>query len=159
IPYGASWGPDGILVGQGAAGIIRMSPNGRAPDRIVTVGRDELAFGPQMLPDGRTVLFTLAQQAGDDRWDKARIVAQSLADGTRKVLIDGGSDGRYLSSGHLVYAVAGTLFAVRFNANSLSVTGTPAPVITGVRRVAGASTGAAQVSISESGALVYLPGP
>jgi eukaryotic-like serine/threonine-protein kinase len=128
------------------------------PEPIVNVAPGELAYGPQMLSDGRTVLFTLARQAGDDRWDKARIVAQSLADGTRRVLIDGGSDARYLSSGHLVYAVGGTMFAVPFDPDTLSVKGSPAPVITGVRRV-GASTGAAQLSISESGMLVYLPGP
>jgi Tol biopolymer transport system component len=159
IPYGASWGPDGILFGQGANGILRVSPNGGTPEPIIKVARDELAHGPQMLPDGRTVLFTLAKTGSDDAWDKAKIVAQSLADGTRTVLIDGGSDGRYVSSGHLVYAVGGTLFAVAFDAKTLSIKGSPVPVLAGVRRVIGGSTGATQLSISDSGTLVYLPGP
>jgi len=59
-PQGLSWGPDGILFGQGSNGILRVSPTGGAPDTIVHVKDGELAHGPQMLPGGRQVLFTLA---------------------------------------------------------------------------------------------------
>ena len=49
-----------------------------------------------MLPDGRTVLFTLANQgaAGDSSWDEAQIVAQSLDGGARRVVVQGGWDAR-----------------------------------------------------------------
>ena len=93
------WGRDGILVGTTAGGgVIRVSPNGGPAERIVTVAADESVHHPQMLPDGRTLLFTLAKGTGDDRWDKAAIVAQSLADNSRRVLIDGGADARYIES-------------------------------------------------------------
>ena len=80
----------------------------------------EAVYGPQVLPDGRSVLFTVAATtAGTDRWDKGRIVVQSLASGERKTLIDGGgSDARYVPTGHLVYALSGVLFAVPFDATT-----------------------------------------
>ena len=63
-----------------------------------------------MLPGGEWVLFTLVDLSAN--WDSAQIVAQSITGGTRRVLIDGGADGRYLSTGHLLYAVGGTVFTL-----------------------------------------------
>src|SRR6185295_17303119 len=117
------------------------------------VATDEWAHGPQMLPGGRTLIYTLAKGSDEDRWDKAQIIAHSLVDGTKRVLVEGGSDARYLPTGHLVYTVGGTTFAVTFDAESLVVTGTPVPVIVGVRRPSGLATGAAQLAISTNGAL------
>ena len=36
-PFGISWGPDGIVFGQGSKGIMRVSPNGGTPDVLVRV--------------------------------------------------------------------------------------------------------------------------
>jgi Tol biopolymer transport system component len=155
-----SWDRDDILVGTTAGGgILRVSPQGGATERIVSVAADESVHHPQMLPDGRTVLFTLAKGTDDDRWDKAAIVAHSLADNSRRVLIEGGSDARYLETGHLVYAVGGTIFAVPFDRKALTVRGTPVPVIVGIRRAPGATNGAAQFAASATGTMVYVPGP
>jgi len=155
-----SWGRNGILVGTTAGGgILRVSPEGGSSERIVSVAADESVHHPQMLPDGRTLLFTLAKGTGDDRWDKATIVAHSLADNTRRVLIDGGADARYLESGHLVYAVSGTMYAVPFELRTLTVRGTPMPVVVGVRRAAGATNGAAQFAASATGTMGYVTGP
>ena len=59
-PYGMSWGADGIVFGQGAGGIKRVAASGGKPEQLVTVKDSELAHGPQMLPGGKHVLFTLA---------------------------------------------------------------------------------------------------
>jgi serine/threonine-protein kinase len=155
-----SWGRDGILVGTTAgSGILRVSPQGGALERIVSVASDESVHHPQMLPDGRTLLFTLAKGTADDRWDKATIVAHSLADHTRRVLIDGGADARYVETGHLVYAVGGTMYAVPFDLRTLTVRGTPVPVIVGIRRAPGATNGAAQFAASATGTMAYVTGP
>ena len=90
---------------------------------------DSAPIGPQLLPDGRTVLFTLAQTAS---WDEAQIVVQSLDGGARQTLITGGTDARYLPTGHLVYALRETVLAVPFDAASLSIKGGPVPLIEGV---------------------------
>jgi serine/threonine-protein kinase len=154
----ASWGPGGILLG-GRGGIRRVSPAGGTPERIIEVGPDEEAQAPQMLPDGQTVLFTLGKRSGTDRWDKAQIVTQSLNDHTRRVLIDGGSDARYLASGHLLFAVAGTVFARPFDPRRLTFTGSQVPVVVGVRRSAGGSSLTTHLAVSANGTLIYRPGP
>ena len=158
---GVSWSRDGILIAAagGNGGILRVNASGGAPERLVGTAQGEILHGPQLLPDGRTLLFTVARNTGDDRWDKAEIVAQSLTDGTRRVLIAGGSDARYVQTGHLLYAIGGTVYAVRFDAATLTVSGEAVPVIAGVRRATGAQTGATQLAISETGTIAYVPGP
>src|SRR5262249_58852814 len=113
--YGMSWDHSGITWGEGGRGIMHVAPEGGTPERLASVKEGELAHGPQILPGGRALLFTVARGAATDRWDKAQIVVQSLtAGGERKILIEGGSDARYLPTGHLVYAIGGSLFAVPF---------------------------------------------
>jgi Tol biopolymer transport system component len=58
-----------------------------------------------------------------------------------------------------VYAVAGTVFAAPFDAASLTLTGTAVPAIVGVRRATGLPTATAQLAVSATGTLVYVPGP
>jgi serine/threonine-protein kinase len=158
-PHGVRWSADGILVGQGANGILRVSPSSGKPEQIVSVKTGELAYGPELLPDGETLLFTLALRTAEDKWDSAQIVAQSLKTGARRVIVDGGSDARYLASGHLVYAHGGLLFAAPFDRRRLSLSGSRVAVVAGIRRSDGAQTGVAHFGVSETGSLVYIPGP
>jgi serine/threonine-protein kinase len=159
-PLGMSWGADGLLIGQDK-GILRVSPgdpNSGTSDTLVSVTRDERAFGPQILPGGKALLFTLAKARGDDRWETADIVVQSLPSGERKTIIRGGSDARYLPTGHIVYEHSGVIFAAPFEVQRLHL-GEPVPMIEGVQRSVGAMTGLAQFSVAANGTLVYLPGP
>ena len=156
-PFGASWGTDDTIVfGQGTRGIWKVSANGGTPEVLITVDSTEgkLAHGPQILPGGNAVLFTLAP---GQKWDDAQIVVQSLERGERKVLINGGKDARYAPTGHLVYAREGTLLAVAFDLGQLEVTGGPVPIVEGVMD-ADFRTGAAHFSFSKLGSLVYVPG-
>ena len=89
-----------------------------------------------MLPDGQTVLFTLRASAGAaDAWDTAQIVVQSLKTGARKTLLEGGSDARYLPTGHIVYALGGVLFAVPFDLRRLEIEGGPVPIVEGTQDI------------------------
>jgi hypothetical protein len=114
----------------------------------------------ELVPGGQHLLFTLATGSAPNRWDKARIVVQSLTSGERKTLFEGGSAARYVPTGHLVYAVGGSLFAVAFDARQLRVTSAAAPMIDGVRRAApsGFFGGIAQFSFASNGYLIYIPG-
>ena len=106
------------------------------------------------------MLFTLATGTGVDRWDKAQVVVQSLKSGERKTLVNGGTDARYVPTGHIVYAVGGTLFSLPFDAKRLEVAGGPVPIVEGVQRATGVGTaGSVQFSFSDTGSLVYIPGP
>lgn len=79
------------------------------------------------------MLFTLTTGTTLEQWDTAQIVVQSVEAGERTVLVKGGSDGRYVSTGHLLYTVGGTVFAVPFDLPRLRTDGTPSPVIEGMR--------------------------
>ena len=158
-PYGMSWQGDTILFGQGSDGIKQVSASGK-PQTLVTVRPGEIADGPQMLPGGQAVLFAIASEGGDDRWDKARIVVQPLAGGARKTIIEGGSDARYLPTGHLLYAYQGILLAVPFDLGRLETTGDAVPVVEGVLRatIPDVNTGAAHFDVSNAGLLIYAAG-
>ncbi len=151
---GISWDRDGIVFAVASQGILRVSPNGGKPEVLRAVQPGELAAHPQMLPGGEALLFTLAKTI--NAWDKAQIVVQSLKSGARKTLIEGAA-ARYLPTGHLVYALGGTLFAVPFNVRKLEVTGGPVPVLEGVMRTT--NIGAAQFSYSTIGSLAFISGP
>ncbi len=127
LPYGLAWDSSGLVFGQAGMGIFRCSANGGSPERVATVNEGEIAHGPQMLPGGEAMLFTVAKASdGSDRWERAQVVVQSLTSGTRKTLIEGGSDARYYA-GHLLYAFGGDVFAVRFDLAQLAVVGGRVP--------------------------------
>jgi serine/threonine-protein kinase len=106
---------------------------------------------PQALPGGRSVLITIARQQRG--FDAAEIAILSLAGGSIKTLVRGGTFGRYLASGHLVYINQGTLYAAPMRIDTLELQASPKPVLTGVdyNRL----FGYAQYDFSRTGLLAY----
>ncbi len=109
-----------------------------------------------MLPDGEHVLFTVSTGAGVSQPNRGQIVLQSLRTQERRTVIERGNGARYLSSGHIVYSLDGILFAVPFDLRRLAATGPSVRVVDGVRH---AALPDAQFSISDTGTLIYVPGP
>jgi serine/threonine-protein kinase len=157
--FGMSWGPEGILFGQAGKGIMRVQPSGGMPELLVAVKPGELASDPQSLPDDRGTLFTLSPdgRGGLELWDKARVVVQTPDASGPKTLIDGASGGRYLTTGHIAYAVEGRVFAMPFDLRTLTVQSRPVQVLEGIAR--SPNSPVAQFSVSNTGSLVYIPGP
>ena len=160
-PWGISWYDDWLYFANNAAGssIMRINERGGAPETLVKVKEGEIAFAPQVLPGGKTLLYSLATARSINRWDNARIVVQSIIGGEPKTVLEGGADARYVSTGHLVYAVSGVLRAVPFDLSRLEKTGEPFIFLEGVLRAPANQMGTAHFSLSESGSVVYLPGP
>ena len=165
-PYGASWSPDNLIfIGGGPNGILRVSAEGGRPETIIGVNSGQFASNPQLLPDGEHVLFTLREPDSEGdltrqrNWDQAKLVVESLKSRERTVLIDGGYDGRYSSTGHIVYVLASTLWARRFDLATRQVFGEPLPVAEGVATegLGRFSTGSADFSFSHDGAMAYVP--
>jgi serine/threonine-protein kinase len=172
-PYGVSWEQDRtILFGQGSDGISRVPDSGGPPSVVITVNKEkgEVAYGPQLLPDRKTILFSVVsagggQQAGSTTWDDAEIVTQAIDSTTRNVAVRGGSEPHYLPSGHLVYLRQGVLIAVPFDARRGISTGNPVTMIEGVRSGAAAGvsagglanvTGAGDFALSTNGLIAYI---
>jgi eukaryotic-like serine/threonine-protein kinase len=166
-PLGASWTGDQILVGVGDPSaapvggenrenrILAVPANGGPASTLVTVAVDEFVQSPQLMNDGKTVLFTLRK--GDGDWQDANVVVQDLATGKRTVLVEHGTDARVLAAGYLIYERESTLFAMAFDERRLAVTGSPVPVQTNVQEALGGFSGAAQAAISSNGSLVFVP--
>ena len=158
LSRGGSWGNDGeIIFSRSLGGLDRVSASGGEPDHLTTPDSDEGASThrfPKHLPGANAMLFTVGTGSS---WDDALIVAQRLDTGERKVLIEGGSDARYVPTGHLVYVRAGALMAAAFDLDRLEVTGPPVAIVKGVMQSTNI-TGAAFFGFSELGWLVYVPG-
>jgi Tol biopolymer transport system component len=165
VIFGASWGSnDTIVFAQRTGGLWQVSAAGGSPWSLTTIDATKAEFShrlPFVLPGSKAVLFT-ATHAIVPNWDRTEIFLQSLVTGERKVLIEGGADARYMPTGHLVYMRAGTLMAVPFDLDRLTVTGGPVALIADVMQAINSffpiDTGNGQFSVSSSGALVYLPG-
>jgi Tol biopolymer transport system component len=163
---GASWGAnDTIIFSRAQRGVWRVSAAGGKPEVIAApdIEKGELKYVlPQILPGGGTVIFTVTHTPLPT-WEDTEIVAQSLATGERKVLVERAADGRYLPSGHLVYLRRGALMAIPFDLDRLEAKGGAVALIANVMQAANEptetlDTGAGQFSVSASGALLYLPG-
>ena len=154
---GVSWEADGTILFGDAGGIMRVSANGGTPELVIPAAEGEILDGPQLLPDGDSVLFTVGNSTGGvgTQWTDAQIVAESLTSGVRTVLLPG-ADARYVSTGHLVYALDDGLFGVAFDADSLTVVGGSVSLVQGVVRALFAAS--ANYAVSDDGTLFYLAG-
>jgi eukaryotic-like serine/threonine-protein kinase len=157
IGFGGTWGIDDTIVFSSTTGspLFQVDARGGSASRVTTLDAARGEFShrwPELLPDGKAVLYTVGTLGS---WDDAEIVAQSLTSGRREVLVKGGTHPHYLRSGHLMYARSGAIMAVQFDAARLTVTGRTVRLLESVHE---SFDGAAQLSVSRNGDLVYLPG-
>ena len=168
-PSSLNWEGD-TLVYAATTGILAIRDSGGSPEVRVATTPPELANNPQILDGGNAVLFSVTTSTGLDRWDNADIVLFSRKTGQRKVLLQGGSDARYISTGYIVFVRGNTLFAVPFDLKRQEITGKPIPMVEGVlHSITPISTvsnrpgprdwpfGVAQFDFSNNGTLVYVP--
>jgi DNA-binding winged helix-turn-helix (wHTH) protein/Tol biopolymer transport system component len=156
---GASWScqDEIVFAPTPAAGLVRVPVEGGRPRPATEL---DFASGerthrwPGVLPDGRSVLFTIAR-AGSVSFEEAEIAVASLETGERRIVHRFGSSARYVRTGHLAYVRGGTLMAVPFDLGRLIVTGTSLPV---GEDVMAQPTGVGYFCASEDGCLISLTG-
>jgi serine/threonine-protein kinase len=158
---GASWGKDGTIVftPSTTVGIMRIPETGGAVQEITipdTARNERTHRWPHLLPDGKTVLFTVGTMDSPDYYEDAIITALNLETGVRKDIIRGASTVKYAQSGHLIYSRSGVLYSIPFDPDNLEVTGTPIPVLEGLN--GDPTSGAMHYDISKNGTLAYIPG-
>ena len=157
---GASWSPDGTIVfaPDPATGLSVVPEAGGSPQPLTTLDAEKGEVShrwPQVLPGGGAVLFT-SQVENADSYDQANIEVLILSSKERRIVARGGSYGRYVSSGHLVYLNNGTLFGIPFDLETLETVGTAAPLVQGV--ISNPGEGGAHYSVSNAGTLAYIGG-
>ena len=155
---GLAWGNGELYFPlTNGGGLWAVSENGGEVRAISTLdeGGDETSHRwPHVLPDGKHLLITIKTKRIDS-FDDASIGLLSLETGDVTVLLKGGANPGYVSTGHIVYGRDFQLFAVPFDLNTLSIQGTPVPCLDGVH--VGAMTGSAHYALNPQGHMVYLP--
>jgi len=160
-PRGASWGEDDNIVfaANTGGGLASVSANGGQPRPLTNLKDGEFTHRwPQVLPGAKAVVFT--SSGADPNYENSTIEIQSLQSGQRKTLHKGGSYGRFVPTGHLIYMHEGALFAKRFDPERLEVHGQAVPILDDVTN--SPVTGSAQLDFSGaasgSGTLAYFSG-
>lgn len=152
---GANWGADDTIVfAEGSLGLFRVRASGGQPEKLAMPdpGRAERAYvGPVTLPGGRAFLYTVVLTNGS-----TRIASRRLDGSDGATLVEGGFGPQYLPSGHLIYGEGDRLMAVRFDASTLHISGSPAVVQTGV--FTKPLDGVSNVAVAADGTMVYLSG-
>src|SRR5215472_2637277 len=155
---GGSWGDDDTVyfTKSVTSGIYAVPAGGGQPRQVTHPGAtadDRFHLWPKALPGNNGIIFTVWTGRS---FNDARIEGLSFKTGERKVLVEGGTDGRYLPNGYLAYTRNGTLFAVLFDPKRLEVKGAPVSLIEGV--MSGAANGDAAFAVSDNGTLAFRPG-
>jgi len=156
---GGWWGSDNsIYYGHINKGVQRVPAGGGLPEEatFLDTANGEISHRfPQLLPDGKTLIFTI-KHSSISSFNEAAIVAQRMGTRERRVLIRGGTYGRYVPAGYLVYARSKSLYAAPFDYRQLELKGPPTPILDG--GMLNERSGAAGFAFSSTGLLVYVPG-
>ncbi|MCG6925344.1 MAG: serine/threonine-protein kinase [Acidobacteria bacterium] len=154
---GAAWGEDGriLFAPMYSEGLFRIPSEGGDAERITTPDRTRGELGhwwPQILPGGRTAIFT----AFCTPLDTSRVEAVDLQTGEVRDVVDGGFFGRYVPSGHLLYVKGDRLFAAPFDPVGATVTGPAQSVLDDV--YVAQTEALSLLDVSVDGTLAWLPG-
>lgn len=156
---GATWLPSGeILMAQfsGAdARLFRVPAQGGEPVEVARQNGGDAAtkfVGPAALPGGRRFLYMGWSGVLSDR----ALYSGSL-DGAAPVrLVASDSVGAYAEPGFLLFVRGGVLFAQRFNASTLEVSGDPIRIADDISM--NMTSGRASFGVSNTGVLAYRTG-
>ena len=149
FPIGA-WSGDDIFFGD-TRGLFRIPAAGGQPVQLLAT-RDEQVVSVEVLARRQAVLLTLIPTRGNvpgmaASMPSARIEALDLRTGKRHVVLRGGGRPRFTSTGHLLYASGGTLYAIGFDSDQLQTMGSAVPVIV--------ADGLLDFDVSTDGTLFY----
>jgi serine/threonine-protein kinase len=155
---GLSWSEEGtlFLTTDAGAPLVSMPATGGDFQPVTTLAEGERTHRwPQVLPGGRSVLFTVGTLASPDDYDGGNIDGVLLETGERRVVVRGAAMARYCGDGQLLYSKGAGLFAVAFDPDRLTTSGEPVQIVPAIAR--DASTGAAHFGCASDGTLAFVP--
>jgi Tol biopolymer transport system component len=155
--FAGHWTADGQILFSGSSPVIQRISAAGGPVASVTAldtARGERRHGqPRALPGGKGVLYVALMPEG--RQD----VMVSAGDGTTgRVLVKGATTPRFSETGHLLFAIASTVFAAPFDLETVALTGEPVPVVEGLEVAVYGNYRHAKFDVSGNGTLAYLVG-
>jgi eukaryotic-like serine/threonine-protein kinase len=155
--FGAAWGDDGrIVFGRFAEGLWQVpAAGGVAKPQNATKGSSQRL--PHVLPDHRGILVTVPGE------EDTSIAVIPSGGGEPKLLIEAGSDGRFVAPSHIVFARDGVMMAAPFDLTKLDVTGAPNALLSNVLHATNGprpsrNVGTAFFDVSATGTLVFAEG-
>ena len=154
------WGEDGFVyasaINNTRTGMVRVpASGGRATPVTVfdTGAQDNAHLFPALLPNRRGVVFSIWY--GPTRVSDSDIAVADFKTGKPRILLHG-LRARYSATGHLlVVRTDGSMIAVPFDQDRMTLTGPPVPLMTGVAISGGYS---ADFDVSRTGTLAYYAG-
>jgi serine/threonine-protein kinase len=149
---GIGWANDGSLVVgsfSNNSGLLRVPATGGPAQPLTSPGPGPMHWDPQVLPDGRHILFTASAPNAP-----STVMVLDLQTSKTRALVPGALV-RLLPNGPLVYLRDNALWAVPFDAVRLDATGSAVRLVDSVRVEVG---GALQVSMADDGTVAYLEG-
>jgi serine/threonine-protein kinase len=158
---GASWSSDGNIIFSPtySAGLMSIPPTGGTPKVISvpdTSNNERTYRWPQVLPDGKHVIYTIGDVDNPNDYDNAQIAIQSLESGERQILDVKGEMARYIEPGYLVVARKGALLAAPFDLDERKLSASLLTVLDDVDGDNG--SGISYFSISRNGDVAYIQG-
>ena len=112
-PGGGSWETDGSILFHAGwrEGIFRLPASGGMPEKLIAPDPHENAgmmLWPQQLPAPGLLLFTVASN-DIASMNEAQIAIEGVGGKSERKILAGGTYGRYLPTGHLIYCYDGKL--------------------------------------------------
>lgn len=152
---GGAWGPDGYIYFDTPAGTARIRADGGTAELLIPFDKAKHDIGfawTEALPNGKGLVFRARQNLDPNDFE---IDAFDLRTHTRHFLTKG-IIARYVAPGYLMILRGdGALLAAPFDQDKLQLTGPAVPILAGVMVK---PLGSADIAISRTGTLIYLPG-
>jgi serine/threonine protein kinase len=154
---GGAWNKDGVIVftpsGQLGFGVYRIAASGGTPTQITFPDRkhpEDSHRWPVFLPDGKHFLYLAMDLSG--RNTLSSIYVGALNSNEKHFITQARANAAYAAPGYLLFYRDQTLFAQRFDAKKLELSGEPTPILTEIEYLPRIQR--AVFASSESGVLV-----
>jgi serine/threonine-protein kinase len=158
---GASWGPDNVIYADGVS-LVRVEGRAGAVPRwfttLDTAGREVHHSWPDVLPNGKGVLFTVgfSGRNGIKGGTSYAIAVAEIPSGKHRVILDDAMYARYATPGYLLYVTMNkALMVVPFDQDAMKIAGEPTALTEGMRL---GLLGSADLAVSATGTLIYATG-
>lgn len=119
---GGTWNAAGVILFGSPTGILRVSAEGGTPEAVTKVEAGESGhLWPRFLPDGQHYLYLVVSSDSA----KSGVFAGSIGSSERTRVLPVASNAAYVEPGFLAFQRGSSVYAQRFDAKALKISGAP----------------------------------